>query len=101
MADESTGYQRGGGGRPAGRRRRMGGAPRGRKVCAYCVDGVKEIDYKQADPLRRYLTERGQIRPRRKTALCAKHQRRLALAVKRARYMALLPYTSEHMRLYG
>lgn len=104
MVDESSGYQRGGGGggRPPARRRRMGtAAPRGRKVCAFCVDGVKEIDYKQADTLRRYITERGQIRPRRKTSLCAKHQRRLSLAVKRARYMALLPYTSEHMRLYG
>ncbi len=99
MSDERTGS-----GRAAGRaapRKRRTAAPRGRRVCVFCVDGVKQVDYKQVDVLRRYISERGQIRPRRKTALCTKHQRRLALAVKRARFMALLPYTSEHIRLYG
>jgi small subunit ribosomal protein S18 len=68
-------------------------------VCGFCVDKVKYVDYKQTDVLKRYLSERGQIRARRKSGLCAKHQRRLARAVKRARFMALLPYTGEHIRL--
>jgi small subunit ribosomal protein S18 len=64
------------------------------KVCAFCVEKNASIDYKQADVLRRYVTERGKIRPRRQTGMCAKHQRRLATAVKRARHLALLPYTA-------
>ena len=93
---------RSGGGRSQFRRRRPSGAPRQRRrVCSFCVDGVKHIDYKEVDMLRRYVTERGQIRPRRKSGLCAKHQRRVAQAVKRARFMALLPYTDEHIRLFG
>lgn len=99
MSDERMGGGRGAG-RGAPRKRRMT-APRGRRVCTFCVDGAKQVDYKQVDVLRRYISERGQIRPRRKTSLCTKHQRRLALAVKRARFMALLPYTSEHIRLHG
>lgn len=100
MAEETTGA------RPAAKaaaapRKRRTAAPRGRKTCAFCAEGAKAVDYKQVDVLRRYITERGQIRPRRKTTLCAKHQRRLALAIKRARFMALLPYTSEHIRIYG
>jgi small subunit ribosomal protein S18 len=59
---------------------------------------VKYIDYKQADQLRRYLTERGKIKARRKIGTCAKHQRRLSLAIKRARHVALLPFTSEQAR---
>jgi small subunit ribosomal protein S18 len=74
---------------------------RRRKVCGFCVDGTKHVDYKKSDMLKRYLTERGQISSRRKSGLCAKHQRRLARAVKRARYMALLPYTGEQIRLYS
>jgi small subunit ribosomal protein S18 len=88
---------------PAGRpERRRGGryTPR-RKVCAFCVDKVEEIDYKDAAKLRRFLSDRGKIEPRRKTGTCAKHQRRLTIALKRARHLALLPYTSEHMRLTG
>ena len=88
---------RGGGGRDGG----SGGGPRRRRtqvrtarVCAFCVDKVKEIDYKQTDTLKRYITDRGQIRPRRKTGLCAKHQRRIAESVKRARFMALLPFVA-------
>ncbi len=69
-----------------------------RKVCAFCVDRVREIDYKDAPRLRRYLSDRGKIEPRRKTGTCAKHQRRLSVALKRARHMALLPYTAEHLR---
>jgi small subunit ribosomal protein S18 len=87
---------------PARPERRRGGryAPR-RKVCSFCVDHVDEIDYKDAGKLRRYLSDRGKIEPRRKTGTCAKHQRRLTIALKRARHLALLPYTSEHTRLTG
>ena len=74
---------------------------RRRRVCNFCVDKINHIDYKQVDVLKRNLTDRGQIRARRKSGLCAKHQRRLARAVKRARFMALLPYTGEHIRVYN
>lgn len=91
------------GSRSGPRRRRpfSGGGPRRSRVCYFCTERIKHIDYKDTDVLRRFVTERGQIRSRRKTSLCAKHQRRLAAAVKRARFMALLPYTGEHVRLYG
>jgi small subunit ribosomal protein S18 len=69
-----------------------------RKVCTFCVDHVREIDYKDVGRLRRYLSDRGKIEPRRKTGTCAKHQRRLSVALKNARYMALLPYTASHIR---
>jgi small subunit ribosomal protein S18 len=72
-----------------------------RKVCAFCVDHVAEIGYKDVAKLRRYLSDRGKIEPRRKTGTCAKHQRRLTIALKRARHLALLPYTAEHIRLTG
>jgi small subunit ribosomal protein S18 len=72
-----------------------------RKVCAFCVDHVVEIDYKEVAKLRRYLSDRGKIEPRRKTGTCAKHQRCLTIALKRARHLALLPYTAEHIRLTG
>jgi len=76
-------------------------APR-RKVCAFCVDRERaEIDYKDAGKLRRYIMEGGKIEPRRRTGTCAKHQRVLALAIKRARHLALLPYVAEHMRRTG
>ncbi len=80
-----------------GRRGRFGGQ-RPPKVCPFCAAKVKYIDYKQADQLRRYLTERGKIKARRKIGTCAKHQRRLSLAIKRARHVALLPFTSEQAR---
>ncbi|UCB47437.1 MAG: 30S ribosomal protein S18 [Spirochaetota bacterium] len=63
-----------------------------RKVCKLCVKKVKEIDYKDIDLLRRFVTERGKILPRRITGTCAKHQRILAMAIKRARFIALLPF---------
>ena len=63
---------------------------RKRRICAFCVEKVTNIDYKQQEVLRRYLTEHGRIRPRRQT--CAKHQRGLAKAIKRARHIALLPF---------
>ncbi len=62
------------------------------KICQFCVDKNAEIDYKMVDLLRRYVTEEGKIRPRRQTGTCAKHQREIAAAVKRARHLALLPY---------
>jgi small subunit ribosomal protein S18 len=89
--------------RPAGRGGRGGGfRGRGarRKVCAFCVDKV-EADYKEPVKLRRYISERGKIDPRRKTGTCAKHQRSLTVAIKRARHLALLPYTADHARSGG
>ena len=86
----------GGGGRPGGR----GGFSR-RKVCAFCVDKIDIIDYKDGGKLRRYITERGKIEPRRKTGTCARHQRRLTLAIKRARLIALLPFTAGQARFTG
>jgi len=74
---------------------------RRRKTCAFCTDRTQVIDYKDVELLRRYLTEHAQIRPRRTTGTCAKHQRRLARAIKRARHLALLPYSHEHIRRYG
>jgi small subunit ribosomal protein S18 len=65
---------------------------RKRRICAFCVEKVDHIDYKQHDVLRRYLTEHGRIKPRRQTGTCARHQRRLAVAVKQARHLALLPF---------
>lgn len=62
------------------------------KICAFCSDKNLKIDYKAVDMLKRYVTEEGKIRPRRQTGSCAKHQRELAAAVKRARNIALLPY---------
>ena len=67
------------------------------KVCEFCVGKVDNIDYKRVDILEKSLTERGKIKGRRKTGTCAKHQRRLAVAVKRARFLALLPYTAGHV----
>lgn len=99
--DSREGRDDGGRGGSGGGPRRRRPQVRTRRTCAFCADKVKEIDYKQTDTLKRYITDRGQIRPRRKTGLCAKHQRRIAESVKRARFMALLPYTGEHVRLYG
>jgi small subunit ribosomal protein S18 len=65
-----------------------------KKVCKFCVQKLK-IDYKEADVLRRFITERGKILPRRITGTCAKHQRALALAIKQARSIALLPFVAE------
>ncbi len=66
-----------------------------RKVCAFCVDKVEHIDYKDVAKLRRYVTERAKILPRRISGCCAKHQRQLTVAIKRARQVALMPYTSD------
>jgi small subunit ribosomal protein S18 len=66
-----------------------------RKVCSFCSDKVENIDYKEVGKLRKYISERGKILPRRISGNCAKHQRRLTVAIKRARHIALLPYTSD------
>ena len=66
-----------------------------RKVCAFCVDKAEAIDYKDANKLKKYVTEKGKILPRRMTGVCAKHQRMLSSAIKRARIAALLPFKGE------
>ncbi|MBO4852670.1 MAG: 30S ribosomal protein S18 [Schwartzia sp.] len=66
-----------------------------KKVCSFCVDKVEHIDYKDAGKLRRFITERGKILPRRISGNCAKHQRQVTVAIKRARNIALLPFTAE------
>ena len=75
-------------------RRPRGRKPR-RKVCAFCVDKIEYIDYKDVNRLRRFINERGKILPRRMSGNCAKHQRQLSEAIKRARAIALLPFTVE------
>jgi small subunit ribosomal protein S18 len=72
--------------------------PRRSKVCNFCLDKMRQVPYRDSDMLRRYLTERGKIRPRRQTGTCAKHQRSLARAIKRARHLALIPFTTDSMR---
>ena len=74
---------------------RRGGRKSRKKVCSFCVDKVEFIDYKDISRLRRFVSERAKILPRRVTGTCARHQRDLTVAVKRARYLALMPYTSD------
>ena len=76
-------------------RNNRGGKRSRRKVCSFCVDKIANIDYKDVAKLRRFLSERGKIVPRRVTGTCARHQRQLTVAIKRARHIALLPYVSE------
>lgn len=66
-----------------------------KKVCSFCVDKIDTIDYKDVAKLRRFISERAKILPRRVTGTCARHQRELTVAIKRARYMALMPYVSD------
>ncbi|SEP40279.1 30S ribosomal protein S18 [Propionispora vibrioides] len=75
-------------------KRERGRKPK-KKVCSFCVDKVEAIDYKDVPKLRRYTTERGKILPRRISGNCAKHQRQLTISIKRARNIALLPFTAE------
>ncbi|MBI5034394.1 MAG: 30S ribosomal protein S18 [Chloroflexi bacterium] len=95
----SSGDSRPSGPRPGGQRRggRFSG-PRPPRTCPFCTQKAKIIDYKQADQLRRYLTDHGKIKARRKVGTCAKHQRLLATAIKRARHIALLPFVTESTR---
>ncbi len=87
--EESRQDSRPGGGRRFRRRPR---------VCQFCADKINSLDYKQVDLVKRYVTDAGKIRSRRDTGNCAKHQRMVARAVKRARHMALVPYTSDRLR---
>jgi len=85
--------------RPNNARRR--GRPRfytRRRVCGFCVDHVSTIDYKDLPRIRRYISDRARMEPRRKTGTCAKHQRALSLAIKRARHLALLPFVQGKIR---
>ena len=66
-----------------------------KRECTFCVDKVEHIDYKDVFKLRKYITERGKILPRRISGNCAKHQRQVTTAIKRARHIALLPYSAE------
>lgn len=75
-------------------RREKGRRPK-RRVCGFCVDKIKLIDYKDVPRLRRYLTDRAKILPRRISGNCAGHQRQVTLAIKRARNVALIPFTQE------
>src|SRR5258708_20852406 len=110
MATSAPPAPAGGPARSGGMRRRpgeFGGCGGGRKftprrkVCQFCVDKIKEVDYKDLGRLRRFLSERGKIEPRRKTGTCAAHQRSLNVALKRARQLAMLPFTAEHIRITG
>ena len=86
-------------GRSEGRR---GGkyAPR-RRFCSFCANKIANIDYKDIKLLSGYISDRGKIEPRRRTGTCARHQRALAMAIKRARHLALLPYAPEHINKMG
>jgi small subunit ribosomal protein S18 len=86
MTTDNSQFRRGGG-------NRRGFTPRP-KICQFCSDKDAVIDYKDVDLLRRYVMEDGKIRPRRQTGTCAKHQRAIAAAVKKARFIALLPFVS-------
>jgi small subunit ribosomal protein S18 len=72
-----------------------------RKICLFCRDKIEYIDYKDAAKLRPYITDRGKISPRRKSGTCAKHQRALTIAIKRARHLALLPFVASHIQKLG
>jgi len=71
------------------------------RFCSFCADKDKVMDYKDPEGLKRYISNRGEIEPRHKTGTCARHQRRLAVAIKRARHLALLPYAPAHIYKIG
>jgi small subunit ribosomal protein S18 len=81
------------GNRPDAQKRR--GGRRRKKVCAFCADQNAVIDYKDVNRLKRHVSERGKILPRRITGTCAKHQRAITVAIKRARHVALMPYVQD------
>lgn len=96
---EGGGGRRGPGGGGGGRRGGGGGRFGGRrKVCQFCTDNIQHVDYKDIARLRRHVGERGKIEPRRKLGTCARHQRSVTVAIKRARYIALLPFTNSAPR---
>ena len=106
--DDDRGFDRGDrfdrddGGRDRGRRGGGGGGGGGRRrPCEFCPPGTSVVDYKNVSMLRRYISDRGKIEGRRRVGCTAQCQRLLAQAVKRARHMALLPYTAEHVRVSG
>ncbi len=76
-------------------RNRQGARRSRKKVCSFCVEKVANIDYKDVSKLRKYTTERAKIVPRRVTGTCARHQRQLTTAIKRARHLAMMPYVSD------
>ena len=76
-------------------KRRSPGGLRRKKICQFCADKTETIDYKDVEKLRKYVTDRGKILPKRITGSCAVHQREVTRAIKRARIVALLPYTSD------
>ena len=80
-------------GRPGGGGRRFYSRP---KFCLFCSDKEQNIDYKNVELLKRYITDDGKIRPRRQTGACAKHQRQVAAAIKQSRQVALLPFTGKY-----
>lgn len=86
--------QRGGAGGPGNRRKFIAR----RKVCMFCADKIRTPDYKDVKRMQRFLSDRGKILPRRRTGTCARHQRGLTTAIKRARHMALLPFVAAHTR---
>lgn len=91
--------ERGSGGGEGSRRPYQRGRPRARiKACRFCTDKNKVIDYKDVDLMLSLTSPRGRILARRKTGTCAKHQRLVTLAIKRARHMAILPYSAQHVR---
>lgn len=94
MAAKSKRPAKDGEARPRTGRPGAGKLPR-RKSCAFCKDKVREVDYKNVNQLRRYISDKGKIRAPRMTGACRRHQRQLAVAIKRAREMALLPYVAE------
>ena len=94
--DQRQGRKRGPApGGPIRKRSPASAGPGRRKSCFFCKDKVEEVDYKNYNQLRRYISEKGKIRSRRITGACRRHQRQVAVAVKRAREMALLPYVAE------
>jgi small subunit ribosomal protein S18 len=97
MNDDRFNRRRGpaGAGGPAGGRRKFIAR---RKVCGFCVEKVRTADYKDIKRLQRYVSDRGKILPRRRTGTCARHQRGLTTAIKRARHLALLPFAAAHTR---
>jgi small subunit ribosomal protein S18 len=92
--DRGRGRRAGPGGGPGNRRKFIAR----RKVCGFCTDKIRAADYKDIKRLQRYISDRGKILPRRRTGTCARHQRSLTTAIKRARHLALLPFAAAHTR---